>query len=348
MTVSIDPSEVRARPMGRTGPGSTNPVPTPVSSRPRLARPWLRIAALGGLGAVAFGAFSFFAFSFFSGLADPRARAPRPAPMASAWPDLKDGVPAIAKPIEIKTSETKSGPIPAATDTPRPILNLPRTPQADLERTTEAHRDPSPPAEPKLATTAAPAAAPDAESIRVESRQPEAPQAPAPSLRVSRTALPIETAQTIAAAHVHAPIEAPRAISAILPAKTESVRAKAAPSSFVSLPSGADASPEPQNAIAAAEPKTDPVVAAEPRPVVSPAPKPKKPAVMRAAAKPTRQAAREAEASAPDVEAAAPAPAPAAKSSSESDTFDAIPGSREIRYGVKAIGELFTGKTDGE
>lgn len=341
MTVSIDPSEVRARPTGRTEPGSANRAPAPASGR---ARSWLRIGALSGLGVIAFGAFSVFAFSFFSGLADPRARAPRPAPMASAWPDLKDGVPAIAKPIEIKTSETKSGPVTDATDSPRPILNLPRNPPVEPERSAEARRDPAPPApEPNLAATAAPAAA------VVESRQAEATQAPAPSLRKSRPALPMESVETIAAMRIQAPIEAPRAVAAILPGKTEYVRAKAAPSSFVSLPSGSDVSPEPQNVIAEAEPQPDRVAPPESRPIVSPAPKPKKPAVTRAAAKPTRQAAREAEASVPDVEAAAsPAPAPAAKSSSESDGFDTIPGGREIRHGVKAIGELFTGKSDGD
>ena len=309
------------------------------------------MAAFSGLGAAAFAAFTYGAFSFFSDLADPRARAPRPAPMASAWPDLKDGVPALARPVETKPPAL----VTAAAETPSPVESFPPAPPPAAPAPAAAPNiaaslEPAPAMAPELkpAVEPAPVAPAQAESspAPVAPAQAESSPAPTPPLRGNRPDLPIVTVATVGAARILTPIEPPRPIAAILPAKAETVRAKPVPTTFVSLPSDAEATPAPQTVAAAAEPAPAPMASGESKPAASPAAKPRKPALSRAAAKPTRTAAREAEPQAAEA-AAAPAPAPKAESD-DSGAFDAIPGGREIRHGVKAIGDLFTGKQEGE
>ena len=113
MSVAIHPSEAR-----RSGSRDS-------------ARPRMRNLALIG-GSVALLAFTAGAFSFFSDLADPRARPARSAPvvpLASQWPDLRDGVPALAEapagaPQELRRASLRVA-VPAALPSPDPVAPAP-------------------------------------------------------------------------------------------------------------------------------------------------------------------------------------------------------------------------------
>ena len=72
-------------------PSQTRPAESKAPARRRL--PLILGAAGGGTALLVF---AVGAFAFFSDLADPRSRPARIAPVASQWPDLKDGVPALA------------------------------------------------------------------------------------------------------------------------------------------------------------------------------------------------------------------------------------------------------------
>ena len=183
MSVAIHPSETRQ--------GGSK-----ASARPRMRT----IAAIGG-GGVAVLAFAAGAFTFFSDLADPRARPVRNAPvapLASQWPDLKDGVPALAASAE-PPPELRRASLPAAEPSPPPVaIAAPAPVQA-------------------ASVQAAPAAVP-----------------PAPA----RTALPIEPVQTVPpAARTTASVSPAKVAVPLPPTRSETVRAKAEqPAKFVSLP----------------------------------------------------------------------------------------------------------------
>lgn len=81
--LALDPSETRR---------------APEAARQRAAgRPWTRIALFGVLGVAGTGAFASAASTYLSGLAGPQ-RAPLIviSQKAADWPDLKDGLPALA------------------------------------------------------------------------------------------------------------------------------------------------------------------------------------------------------------------------------------------------------------
>nr|WP_232631113.1 hypothetical protein [Methylobacterium sp. Leaf118] len=191
MSVAIHPSETRH--------AEAAPPPARAPSRLRL---------LGGiaLGGTALAVFTAGALTFFSGLADPRARPARVAPVASQWPDLKDGVPALS-----------GG--PAA----------------------EATRITLPPAEPPLRTEATRAASPVVAPIQAAAATPAPiPAEPTRTASVAtagRPNLPIEPTQTLPPARAAAPVTPAKVAPALAPSRAETVRAKPEqPARFVSLP----------------------------------------------------------------------------------------------------------------
>ncbi|MER2248984.1 hypothetical protein ABS772_03545, partial [Methylorubrum podarium] len=95
MSVAIHPSETR---------------PSEARAQARFRLPVVAGVAGGG---VALLAFAVGAFSFFSDLADPRTRPARIAPVASQWPDLKDGVPALAPATAGALPEPRRASLPA-------------------------------------------------------------------------------------------------------------------------------------------------------------------------------------------------------------------------------------------
>lgn len=106
MSVAIHPSETRRSEPHRLGSGHAARLRT--------------VAGLAGGGAALI-AFAVGAFSFFSDLADPRARPVRVASVASQWPDLKDGVPALAPADaspDLRRASLPPEPAPAAAPLP--------------------------------------------------------------------------------------------------------------------------------------------------------------------------------------------------------------------------------------
>ncbi|KQO87306.1 MAG: hypothetical protein ACAH20_03595 [Methylobacteriaceae bacterium] len=89
-------------------PSQTRPAESRAPARRRL--PVILGAAAGSAALLVF---AVGAFAFFSDLADPRSRPARIAPVASQWPDLKDGVPALA-PASIGLPEARRASLPAA------------------------------------------------------------------------------------------------------------------------------------------------------------------------------------------------------------------------------------------
>lgn len=309
MSVAIHPSETRPN----AGP------PRAVGARPRL-----RLAAGIVLGGAALAGFTAGAFSFFSGLADPRVRPVPVAPVASQWPDLKDGVPALAE-----------GPTPAPTR-----LSLPPA-EPPPQRAEAAPVAPAPAVPPAQAAA-------KAEPFRAEIAKPavakpavakiEAPEQKAEPVRAAvsgRPNLPIEPAATLAPARTAAPVTPAKVAATLAPARAETVRAKAEqPARFVSLPGKAEAlkpeAPKPESPKAEAK--------ATPRPEKA-----------EAARKPnarTRVTTAEATPAAPSP---APAPAPAAAAEDEPELLGMkIPGGRQLRDGWNATVGGLMGKKDGE
>ncbi|CAO4194506.1 hypothetical protein LFADAHJC_LOCUS2863 [Methylorubrum extorquens] len=89
-------------------PSQTRPAESRAPARRRLP---VILGAAGGSAALL--VFAVGAFTFFSDLADPRSRPARIAPVASQWPDLKDGVPALA-PAAVGLPEARRASLPAA------------------------------------------------------------------------------------------------------------------------------------------------------------------------------------------------------------------------------------------
>ncbi|PXW64009.1 hypothetical protein BY998_10461 [Methylobacterium sp. B4] len=217
MSVAIHPSEAR-----RGG--------SKASARPRMRT----IAAIGG-GGVAVLAFAAGAFSFFSDLADPRARPVRSAPVApvaSQWPDLKDGVPALATASAEPPPELRRASLPAAEPPPAAIA-APAPVQAASVQAAPASVPPGPAALPIEPVQTVPPAARTTASVspakvavplpptRSETVRAKAEQ---PAKFVSLPATKPETARTEAAKPERGKAEAskPEAI------KSEAIKAEAA------------------------------------------------------------------------------------------------------------------------
>ncbi|WP_342150551.1 hypothetical protein [Methylorubrum sp. SB2] len=292
MSVAIHPSETR-----------------PNAGPPRAGRPRLRLAAGIVLGGTALAGFTVGAFSFFSGLADPRVRPVAVAPVASQWPDLKDGVPALAE-----------GPAPAPTRLSLPPAEPP-TQRAEMPAAPiQAAKAPPAQVEPARAETAKPAVA------KVEAPKPE-PKAEPVRAASGRPNLPIEPASTLAPARTAAAVVPAKVAAPLAPARTETVRAKAEqPARFVSLPAKPE-TPKPQTPKAEAK--------ATPRPD-----KAEKEAARKPAAR-TRVTTAEAT-------PAAPAPAAAVADDEPELLGMKIPGGRQLRDGWNATVGGLMGKKDGE
>ncbi|MFG5119145.1 hypothetical protein [Methylorubrum sp. POS3] len=320
MSVAIHPSETR---------------PNPVPPRSGRARSRLFLAAGILLGGTALAGFTAGAFSFFSGLADPRARPAQVAPVASQWPDLKDGVPALAEGPGAEPTRLSLPPAepPAARANAAPAAPMPERIVAKAEPIASAPPQPS-------RSEPAGAAIAKAETARPETARPEAAKPeiaksemsqplaePARSSAASgRTNLPIEPVQALAApTRAAAPVAPPRTAATLAPARSETVRAKAEqPARFVSLPaSKADS--------AKATPKPEPKAEATRKPVA-----------------PARTRVTSADAASPAAPAAAPAPTPAVDDEPELLGVK-IPGGRQIRDGWKAtVGGLIGDQGNGE
>ncbi|TXM66739.1 hypothetical protein [Methylobacterium sp. WL120] len=183
--LALDPSETRSA----------------ASATPRsgVRRPWARIALFGALGLGATGAFAGVASTYLSGLAGPqRAKPIAMSQKAADWPDLKDGMPALAgsgpavpkireilppEPATAPVVEARVDPILRAGNTAADTVTLPVAParavpgvaplaaetvRAKTETTTYAALPPEPP----KAIVAKPAATKD-EAIRHEGAKPE-------------------------------------------------------------------------------------------------------------------------------------------------------------------------------
>ncbi len=307
MSVAIHPSETR---------------PNPVPPRAGRARPPWRLAAGIVLGGAALAGFTAGAFSFFSGLADPRARPVPVASVASQWPDLKDGVPALAE-----------GPAAAPTRLSLP----PALPPAEPPQRAEAAPVPvqAAKAEPARAEIAKPPA-------RIETPEPKAE--PVRAAASGRPNLPIEPASTLAPTRTAAAVVPAKVAAPLAPARTETVRAKAEqPARFVSLPAKPEATkPEPSKAeVRKAESRKPEAPKAEAKATPRPDKAEKTEAARKTAAR-TRVTTAEA---AP----AAPAPAPSAATDDEPELLGLkIPGGRQLRDGWNATVGGLMGKKDGE
>lgn len=310
MSVAIHPSETRR---------------TEGQAPSRLRLPVL-VGAAGG--SVALLAFAVGAFSFFSDLADPRSRPVRIAPVASQWPDLKDGVPALAPSSAGPPNETRR-----------------ETRQASL-----------PAAEPAI-SAAMPAAMPAALPVTLPTAQVQAAAPESPPPAPARAPLPIEPAATVPAAARTAATVTPTKVAVPLPpSRSETVRAKTEqPAQFVSLPA-AKAKPEPARTEAKAEIKSRPEAKAEA--VKETAKEPAKETAKKAevakiepARKPAPVARNRAAEPRPTQTASAQAPtAPAREAADEPELLGVkIPGGRQIREGWDAaVSGLLGGKSGGE
>ena len=250
MSVAIHPSETR-----------------PNAGPPRAGRgrpPW-RLAAGILLGGTALAGFTVAAFSFFSGLADPRVRPVPVAPMASQWPDLKDGVPALAEGPATQPTRLSLPPLPPT----EPPTQRAEAPTAPL---------PAAKVEPTRAETAkAEIAKPETskfETTKVETSKFEAPRLepkaePIRAAASGRPNLPIEPAPTLGPARTAASVTPAKVAAPLAPARAETVRAKAEqPARFVSLPAKAEPqrSETPKAQALKAEPKATPRARPPPAP----------------------------------------------------------------------------------
>ena len=204
--LALDPSETRpvAAAMPRTG----------------VRRPWVRIALLGALGVAGTGAFAGVASTYLSDLAGPqRAKPLAMNQKASDWPDLKDGMPALAGggPAIPKIRE-----ILPPEPTPAPVV--------------EARVDPMLRADSMVADPAAAAAAPvvGPSSAAVGKSRP-ATSKPLPAIVEAPVIGPARQAALVAPA---------RAVTGIAPLAAETVRAETGTVTYAALP------PEPPKAVA--------------------------------------------------------------------------------------------------
>lgn len=300
MSVAIHPSETRPN----AGP-----------PRAGRARQRLRLAAGIVLGGTALAGFTVGAFSFFSGLADPRAKPARVAPVASQWPDLKDGVPALAEGLGAEPTR----------------LSLPPA-EPPAQRA-----DAAPAPTPVQTAKAEPVQAPPARigPAKPEAHKPETPKPePVRAAASGRPNLPIEPAATLAPTRTAAPVTPAKVAAPLAPARAETVRAKAEqPARFVSLPAKPEA------------PKAESRKPEAPKAEAKATPRPEKAEAARKPAARTRVTTAEAAPAAP-----APAPAPvAAATDDEPELLGVkIPGGRQIRDGWNATVGGLMGKKDGE
>ncbi|GBU18360.1 MULTISPECIES: hypothetical protein [Methylobacterium] len=212
-----------------TGEAAT---PFPRTARRRRAIPYGRIAAGLGIAAAAGGAFAG-ANALLAGFAGPPPRPVIVTTRAAEWPDLRDGVPALAP----RPEAPKTAAVMPAAPAPSP---LPAVGPASLR----AALDP----------------APDAKAAPLPASRPAATARPLP---------PIEPVSLVSAVREAAPILPTRAAAIIRP--TETVRAReAATAAFAALPPENEAEAAPAKTLPKPAPK--PVASRpEPKPAAKPA-----------------------------------------------------------------------------
>jgi hypothetical protein len=308
MSVAIHPSETR---------------PSEARAQARFRLPV--VAGIAG-GSAALLVFAVGAFSFFSDLADPRSRPARIAPVASQWPDLKDGVPALAPSV--------------AGSPPEPL------------RASLAAVEPAAPASTATAPAAVQVAAPVQVATPVQvtppaqvaapTRAAEPVRAATPPASPARANLPIEPAPTVPAAIRTAATVAPAKVMVPLPpTRSESVRAKTEqPAKFVSLPAP-KAKSESAKVEAKGEAKGEAKSEAKSEVARTDAARKAVPTARNRAAetRPTQTAS-----------AQPPAAKPAQDTADEPELLGVkIPGGRQIREGWDAaVNGLLGGKSAGE
>ncbi|GEP02995.1 hypothetical protein [Methylobacterium oxalidis] len=204
MNVSIDPSEARTAAVSGDAEPSRQAATT---SRPALGGK-LRIVLLGGLALGGVAAFSSASMSFLGGLAGPP---PKPIAInrsAADWPDLRDGVPALATGSVAREAAVVTQ--PAET----PALPLPE-PVAPLRAALDAQAQPS--------EIAAPAPQP-------------VPARPAAEKVPAKRAPMIENVATVAPAREAVVVSAVKTAHALSPARSQTVKARTADVAFAALP----------------------------------------------------------------------------------------------------------------
>lgn len=311
MSVAIHPSEAR---------------PSEARAQARFRLPVIAGAAGGGVALVVF---AVGAFSFFSDLADPRSRPTRIAPVASQWPDLKDGVPALAPTTDGPAIEPRRASLPIAEPTPSTSSPVPVKATA-----------PIPVAVPTQATALVQAAAPAQATLPAQATPPTQAALPARGAATVQAAAssptrgnpPIEPAPTVPATGRTAAALPPAKVTVPLPpSRSETVRAKTEqPAKFVSLPAP-KAKPEIAKAETKPEAKAETAKADAARKAV-PAPRNRT-----AETRPTQTAS-----------AQPPAANPAQDSADEPELLGVkIPGGRQIREGWDAAVNGLLGKKSG-
>lgn len=316
--LALDPSETRSA--------------AAATPRSGVRRPWARIALFGALGLGATGAFAGVASTYLSSLAGPqRAKPIAMSQKAADWPDLKDGMPALAgngpavpkireilppEPATAPVVEARVDPILRAGNTAADTVTLP------------------------VALPVAPAGKPDVPA-----------QKPLPAIVEVPVIGPARQATLVAPA---------RAVPGIAPLAAETVRAKTETTTYAALP------PEPPKAIVAkaaatkdeairqegAKPEVTKLEISKPEAVKA---KPR----IEAHAKPTSVPASKAVAGKPaalkpvavEAKAAETKLAPAQAQDEDTEVFgikvpSLAPAGRKIRESVEALGDAVKGIPD--
>lgn len=299
MPVTIDPSETR------------RPAP-PVARAPRAG---LRLVLLSGLGVLGLAGFTALASSVLGGLAGPQFVRPTlksaaSTQSASDWPDLRDGVPALA-PVKPVTDRASAKPIPETVSaTPEPDRTVAAT--ASTARPSAAMPLAATPVPPAPPVASSPAATPAA--LTQAAKPAETAAAPKPA-RLP----PIENATVLPPARPASLVPATRTATLVAPSPAETTRSRATPGTFTALP------PEPE----ASKRKT---VVTAPQPTIKP---------------PAAQAAKPAHAAKPPVpkvaSATAPEPQAAEAEPEHTEVFglkvpSLAPAGRKLAEGVEALG----------
>lgn len=316
MSVAIDPSETRR----------------PAAPAPHPSRVNLRVVLLSGAGLLGLAGFTAFAFAALGSLAGPQFTRPTlatasatPASLghnASEWPDLRDGVPALApsrpKPIAAVPDQppaAKAELLPAA-------VTLHAAQVADIRRIQEKPTD-ARPVDAKLA-------GPKVAEVRAAEAMPVATPVVAKPARLPQ----IENVAVLPPARPASLVPATRTATLIAPLPNETTRSRATNGTFTALApetpkhSPVAAKAEVRTTVAKpAEAKSAETKSAETKPVVT------KPTVARAqSVKPAKPAT----AAAPQVAQAEPEP--------EQTEFLGVkvpslaPAGRKIAESVEALG----------
>jgi hypothetical protein len=241
MSIAIDPTERRIAAEGRA--------PAEPKAPSRVMRAAL-IAVLGGVGLVGLSA---GAYSMLSGLAGPPPSKVRIGRISADWPDLRDGVPALA------SSHRPSGPVPAEAD-PLPVRAVvaPAESKAQEAKILEAKAPETKAVEVKLLQTK-PA---DVKAVDTKPVQVANIASPSKPARLP----PIENAATVPSAPAVALVEKARTAPLVAPTPVETTRARATTGgTFAALPpASAEAGPKakPAPVVARTKPAAKPVPAA--------------------------------------------------------------------------------------